>query len=90
MTKTNSIPRTFAEVEGFIDMLRAACDDRDMHATLERILSLPDQVRKQLLHTLLDDLRMKKAPQALIDAFVCMLNDDAAEKAYSVIFQCER
>jgi hypothetical protein len=80
---------TFAQIDGFIDMLRSACDDADMYRTLERILTQPNMARKQMLHELLADLRRKNAPRELIDAFVCLLDDAVAEKAYAVIYRCE-
>jgi hypothetical protein len=85
-----SHPITFGEVEGFIDMLLAACEDPNMNATLEMLLSLPDDKRKAIVHRLLDRLKEKHAPQALVDAMACLLDDGAAEKAYEVIFQCKR
>jgi|GEM_PF-1542342 len=81
---------TFADVDGFVNMLRGACDDKEMHQTLEKILTQPDDKRKQLLHVLIDDLRAKNAPRDLIDAFICLLDNEAAEKAYTVIYQCEQ
>ena len=81
-------PRTFGEVEGFIDMLLAACEDRSMNDTLEMLLSQPDAKRRAIVHRLLDRLKARKAPQPLIDAMACLLDDDAAEKAYKVIFNC--
>jgi hypothetical protein len=80
---------TFAEIEGFIDMLRSACDDADMYRTLERILTQTNMARKQMLHEVIADLRRKNAPRELIDAFVCLLDDAVAEKAYAVIYRCE-
>jgi len=85
-----SNPITFGEVDGFIDMLLAACEDKSMNATLEMLLSQPDVKRKAIVHRLLDRLKEKHAPPALIDAMACLLDDTAAEKAYEVIFQCKR
>ena len=83
-------PKTFAEVDGFIDMLLAACQDKNMNDTLEMLLSQPDHLRKGIVHRVLEQLRQKKAPQRLIEAITCLLDDAAAEKAYEVIFQCKR
>ena len=83
-----SNPITFGEVEGFIDMLLAACEDENMNATLEMLLSQPDVKRKAIVQRLLDRMKEKHAPPALIDAMACLLDDDAAERAYEVIFQC--
>ena len=81
-------PRTFAEVEGFINMLLAACEDRSMNDTLEMLLSQPDAKRRAIVRRLLDRLKEREAPPALVEAMACLLDDDAAEKAYEVIFQC--
>jgi hypothetical protein len=81
-------PRTFGEVEGFIDMLLAACEDRSMNDTLEMLLSQPDARRRAIVHRLLDRMKERKAPPALVDAMACLLDDVAAEKAYQVIFNC--
>lgn len=81
-------PRTFGEIEGFIDMLLAACEDRSMNDTLEMLLSQPDAKRRAIVLRLLDRMKERKAPPALVDAMACLLDDDAAEKAYQVIFRC--
>ena len=83
-----SAPHTFGEVEGFIDMLLAACEDHSMNDTLEMLLSQPDAKRRAIVHRLLDRLKQRKAPPALVDAMACLLDDAAAEKAYQVIFNC--
>jgi hypothetical protein len=85
-----SKPITFGEVDGFIDMLLAACEDKKMNDTLEMLLTQPDVRRKAIVHRLLDRLKERNAPPALIDAMACLLDDAAAEKAYEVIFQCKR
>lgn len=81
---------TFGEVEGFINMLLAACEDRSMNDTLEMLLSQPDEKRRAIVHRLLDRLKERKAPPALVDAMACLLDDDTAEKAYQVIFHCAK
>jgi hypothetical protein len=83
-------PRTFGEVDGFITMLLAACEDRGMNETLEMLLSQPDTVRRTVVYRLLDRLKANAAPASLIDAVACLLDDAAAEKAYEVIYQCAK
>ena len=83
-------PLTFGEVDGFINMLLAACEDRGMNDTLQMLLSQPDQRRRAIVRRLLDRLKEKNAPQSLIDAMACLLDDAASEKAYEVIFQCKK
>jgi hypothetical protein len=89
-TRVASNPITFGEVDGFINMLLAACEDETMNDTLELLLSQPDAARRASVYRLLDRLRLNRAPSALIDAIACLLDDEVAEKAYEVIFQCAR
>jgi len=83
-------PRTYAEVEGFIDMLLAACEDASMNETLELLLSQPDDRRRAMVAKILGRLREREAPQKLIEAIACLLDDEIAEKAYAAIHACER
>ena len=83
-------PRTVGEVEGFVTLLRAACDDRTVNYALEKLLSLPDERRRALVHTWVSDLIVQQAPKDFIDAIACLLDDAVAEKAFEVIFQCRR
>ena len=85
---STAAPKTFAQVDGFIDMLLAACEDRNMNDTLEMLLSQPDDRRKVIVHRVLDQLHERNAPAMLVEAMACLLDDAAAEKAYEVIFQC--
>jgi len=83
-------PRSVAEVEGFVDLLVAACNDPEINATLERLLSMPDERRRGLVHTWVSDLLIQEAPKDLIQAVACLSDDAVAEKAYEVIYQCRR
>jgi hypothetical protein len=71
-------------------MLMAACEDMGMNETLETLLSAPNDRRKAAVYELLERFRMSGAPVSLHNAFVCLLDDDVAEKAYQVIYQCKR
>ena len=83
-------PRTYGAIEGFIDMLLAACEDASMNETLELLLSQPDDKRKSMVVNILARLRSRKAPQKLVDALACLLDDEIAEKAYAAIHACAR
>ncbi len=83
-------PRTYGEVEGFIDMLLAACGDASMNETLEMLLSQPDHKRRAMVAKILERLRARKAPQKLIEALACLLDDGIAERAYEAIHSCQR
>lgn len=85
-----STGRTFAEVDGFITMLLAACEDSSMNQTLELLLSQPDEKRRAIVFHLIERLRRNKAPTELIDALACPMDDTAAEKAYQVIYRCAK
>jgi len=87
---SHRVPRTVAEVEGFVGLLVAACNDPKINATLERLLSMPDEKRQGLVHTWVTDLLIEKAPQDFIQAVACLSDNAIAEKAYEVIFNCSR
>ena len=83
-------PRSVAEVQGFIDLLMAACNDAKINATLERLLAMPDARRQGLVHTWVTDLMIEEAPKELVEAVACLMDDAVAEKAYEVIYKCKR
>lgn len=82
--------RKVGEIEGFISLLRAACDDDKVNSALERLLSFPDEKRREFVQSWVSDLLIQKAPQDFIEAIACLLDDAVAEKAYEVIFQFRR
>ena len=84
-----SLARSVGDIDSFILMLRAACDDRVMNARLERLLSLPDERRRALVHTWIGDMVVARAPRELIQAVACLQDDRVAEKAYEVIYPCK-
>ena len=90
MTYAAHPPRTYADVEGFITMLMAACEDMKMNDTLQIILSQPDARRRIIVRDLLERFRQQGAPRDLSSAFACLLDDGVAERAYEVIFKCRR
>jgi hypothetical protein len=83
-------PKTVGEIDGFVTMLLAACDNKGMNEQLGKILSLPDNERQNLVHTWVSDLLIAQAPKDFIAAIACLLDDRVAEKAYEVIFKCKR
>ena len=86
----SSAPKTYGDIDAFVTMLLAACDDAGMNDTLESLLSQPEQNRKDIVQYLLQQFRERQAPQSLIEAFAPLLDDAVAERAYEVIFQCKR
>jgi hypothetical protein len=82
--------RTVADIEGFITLLRAACDDAKVNASLQKLLAMPDLERRTLVRSWVADLLTKEAPPDFIEAIACLYDDGVAEKAYEVIFACSR
>lgn len=83
-------PRSVADIDGFVSLLQAACNDPEINATLERLLSMPDERRRGLVHTWVSDLIIEEAPKDLVEAVACLMDDAIAEKAYEVIYHCKR
>lgn len=83
-------PQTFGDVEGFVGLLMSACEQTETNKTLEVILSLSDEKRQAMLRALIAEMREKQAPKELIDAFLCLMDDDVAEKVYVYIHKCAR
>ena len=86
----DTAPKTYGDIESFVTMLLAACDDMGMNETLEQLLSLPDEWRQRTVRDIITQLRIKSAPVELIEALAPLLDDDVAEKAYEVIYKCKR
>jgi hypothetical protein len=83
-------PRTVGEVEGFITLLRAACDNAKMSASLEKLLAMPDVKRRALVHSWVTELLTQDVARDFVEAIACLHDDAVAEKAYEVIFHCRR
>ena len=58
----DDIPKNVGDIESFIDMLRAACEDKHMHHTPERVLSQPNAKRKETVLLLAENMTNKGAP----------------------------
>jgi hypothetical protein len=84
------MPRSVADIESFITMLRAACVDGKTYSRLERLLSLPDARRRTVVRAWVADLLIAEAPRDFIAAIACLADDATAEKAYEVIYKCKR
>ncbi len=83
-------PKTVGEIGTFVTMLTAACEDESVHRRLERLLSMPDRKRQEVVHAWVRDLLVAKAPRDFVQAIACLLDDRVAEKAYEAIFKCRR
>lgn len=82
-------PKSVADIESFITMLRVACEDRGVNERLERLLSLPEAKRQLVVHSWVSDLLIAKAPRDFIAAVACLSDDRIAEKAYETIYRCK-
>jgi hypothetical protein len=83
-------PKTVGEIESFVAMLLAACDDKKIYNRLEPLLALPDERRRSELNAWLTDLMIADAPRDLMVALACLTDDKVAEKTYEVIYKCHR
>jgi len=83
-------PKSVAEIDRFIDLLSVACEDSGVHATLDKILTLPDGQREVVIQSLLADMRRAGAPKDFMAAIACLADTAVAEKAYEVIFNCRK
>ena len=83
-------PRSVADIESFVGLLKAACDDPQINATLQRLLAMPDAQRHGVIHAWVTDLLIAEAPRDFIEAVGCLIDDAVAEQAYAVIYQCRR
>ena len=83
-------PKTVGEIESFITMLLVACEDETVRERLEKLLSLPDLKRRAEINSWIRDLMIAQAPNNLIVALACLVDDRIAEKAYEVIYKCKR
>jgi hypothetical protein len=82
--------KSVADLDTFITMLRTACVDETVNDRLQKLLSLPDSERQGLVHTWVTDLVVAGAPRDFIEAIACLHDNDVAEKAYEVIYECKR
>ncbi len=90
MDKIDTPPRSVGEIEGFIHLLLAACDDAGVRQALERLLGMPDAARRDFVHAWVADLIVKEAPRDFRDAIACLADDAIAERAWAAIQQCRR
>jgi hypothetical protein len=90
MANVPRAPRSVGDIDGFVTMLAAACENDEVYGRLERLLSMPDKKRQAVLHAWVKDLLIAEAPRDFIEAITCLLDDGVAEKAYEAIFKCKR
>ena len=86
----NKPPRSVAEIEAFVGLLKAACADEKINATLRRLLEMPDARRQGVVHAWVTDLLIEGAPREFTQAVACLMDDAIAERAYEAVFECRR
>lgn len=67
-------PRSVADIGAFITMLSAACASPEVNERLERLLSMPDEERKGLVHAWVTDLLVAEAPRDFVQAVMAVGN----------------
>lgn len=77
--------RSVADVDGFVDLLRAACDEPAMARTLLALLDQPAERRGHVIERLAAHLRRQGAPARLVAAISCLADDAVAQQAQAVI-----
>lgn len=82
--------RSVGEIETFIAVLRAGCDEPAIRVVLERLLELPNEERVAFVEFWINDLKAKNAPIDFIEAIGCLHDTAIAEKAYEILFCCRR
>jgi hypothetical protein len=86
----STLPRSVAEIEAFVGLLKAACSDEKINATLRRLLEMPDSRRQGVVHAWVTDLLIEGAPREFTQAVACLMDDAIAERAYEAVFECRR
>ena len=71
--------------EPFITLMQVAADSPDIRNTLLSILEKDEFHRSSMINTLLEEMRHKGAPEALITAIADLLDRHVAHKAYELL-----
>ncbi|MBX3665752.1 MAG: hypothetical protein KF834_08690 [Burkholderiales bacterium] len=86
----HTAPRSVADIEAFVVLLKAACDDDRINATLRRLLEMPDDRRQGVVHARVTDLLIGGAPKEFTQAAGCLMDDAIAERASETIYRCRK
>jgi hypothetical protein len=76
---------SLSDNDNFVNLMRAAQEDEQMRQTLRSILSQQPMQRKSLLNTWIQEMRLRNAPEALVESVACLTDDRIAEKALAVL-----
>jgi hypothetical protein len=83
-------PKSVGDIESFVALIRAACEDNSVRSKLVPILAMAKGQRRSFLNGLLNDLVIERAPAELIEALACLTDDAVADRAYEVIVASHR
>jgi len=71
--------------EPFVTLIQVAQESPEIRSTLLSILEKPEFHRESLINTLIEEMRFKGAPAALITGIAELLNPEVAEKARELL-----
>ena len=71
--------------EPFITLMQVARDSPDIRNTLLAILNKDEFHRTSMINTLMEEMRYKGAPDALLTAIAGLLDRQVAQKAYELL-----
>ena len=77
--KSNHLSHSFA------NLLQAIKEDREINTRVIQLLKSNSYTRRLLLNKWLEQLRRRQAPEKLIHALSCLLDDDIAKNVLSLI-----
>lgn len=73
------------ENEPFTTLIRVAQEDLGIRSQLLKIISLDQFNRASVLNTLLEEMRLKGAPEEIVSAITCLLDSDVADKTKELL-----
>lgn len=88
MFKFNKSKKTVID-DSLTNLIQVAFEDEQIRSQIISILSLDKTKRQFLLNYLLQEMKIKKAPEELIDAISAFQDDNIAEKALELLKEKE-
>ncbi len=71
--------------EPFVTLIQVAQESPEIRETLLSILEKPEFHRESLINTLIEEMRFKGAPPALVGGIASLLNPQVARKALEML-----
>ena len=71
--------------ETFVRLIQVAKEDPEIREQLRSILSLDKFNRKSALHSFLEQMRLRQAPEEFLAAIACFLDDRVAENGLELL-----